>query len=912
MPHLREETLNTYLALLLDKNDGISATPKMRSSKEAVDITVKHDVVASPVPILIEAKIGKTLVKRREAAKQARKRLTARTRSIAYGLCYPPHLRDGSVSAQATQKALAESTIAFAPVRLFGGEPTWREGTVSDLADSLRNTDLSRQLVADSIEYTVREVADMLFRDGCTPELAAALALPKRKEDLRAASLVAALMLSNAALLHQRLRLVPALKGVSLLEEAQIDPDKAPSVIRAAWEAILDIDFHPVFSPALAVLSALEDKNAKEPLRWIIDEAISLADELASLRFDHAGPLYHRLLASARYDGSFYTNHVSVVLLARLALSEESANWSNVDSLANLKIIDPACGTGTLLMAAMHTIRDRHEKAMGPQDNSDVLHLSLVEDVLFGLDVNRHGVQLAACNLTLGNPRVDYSRMNLFTMRHGPQTGGRAMAGSLEFLVTAQKQGTITSFVAPLPTTGDLGAEQVEAGAGSTLPMTNQFDVVIMNPPFTRNDIRNRQYSSADRRALQEREIEIAEFLATQDRSASAAIDQTGVRTFFTPLADLLLKQSCASFASVVPTTALTSASGIPERKFLADRFQIETIVTSHDPNRINFSENTDIHESLLIARRPHDERGPARFISLARMPVDSHEAILLSDLINRNEGLGDWGTEHLWPWPRMRSGDWRAAQFYDGSLATALHDLEALAGTVLTPAGLLCHIEPGGQRVRDAFVRQPPPDAPWTAPTLWDHSTKFQNTMNAQAETLSAPKQGHVDYAKYLFGKASQLLVVNRLRTNTVRVTACYASQPLLGSSWVPVRPFAPNPDLEHALCAWWNSTPGILTFLNCRAKGLDYARFALASLRSLLVPDPGRVDISPLADAFRMSRTDLIEPWPRLGDCQVRAVLDQAAAQVLRIDGRTIAGWRRSIAREPTVSGKSRARRT
>ena len=589
MPHLREETLNTHLALLLDKIDGISATPEMRSSKEAVDITVEHDAVASPVPIFVEAKIGTTLMKRREAAKQARKRLTARKRAIAYGLCYPTHLRDGSVSAQATQKALAESTIAFAPVRLFGGEPTWREGTVSDLADSLRNTDLSRQLVADSIEYTVREVAEMLYSNGCAPELAVALALPKRKEDLRAASLVAALMLSNAALLHQRLRLVPALKCVSRLEEARKDPDKALSIIRAAWKAILDIDYHPVFSPALAVLSVLDDKNAKEPLRWIIDEAVSLADELASLRFDHAGPLYHRLLASARYDGSFYTNHVSAVLLARLTLSEESADWSDVDSLANLKIIDPACGTGTLLMAAMHTIRDRHEKAMGPQDNSDVLHLSLVEDVLFGLDVNRHGVQLAACNLTLGNPRVDYSRMNLFTMRHGPQAGGRAMAGSLEFLLTTQEQGTITSFVAPLPTTGDLGAEQVEAGVGSTMPMTNRFDVVIMNPPFTRNDIRNRQYSSADRRALQQREIEIAEFLATQDRSAFAAIDQTGVRTFFTPLADLLLKQSCASFASVLPTTALTSASGIPERKFLADRFQIETIVTSHDPERGQF-----------------------------------------------------------------------------------------------------------------------------------------------------------------------------------------------------------------------------------------------------------------------------------------------------------------------------------
>lgn len=35
------------------------------------------------------------------------------------------------------------------------------------------------------------------------------------------------------------------------------------------------------------------------------------------------------------------------------------------------------------------------------------LHLVLVEDILDGLDINHHGVQLAACNLTLANPRVD-------------------------------------------------------------------------------------------------------------------------------------------------------------------------------------------------------------------------------------------------------------------------------------------------------------------------------------------------------------------------------------------------------------------------------------------------------------------------------------------------------------------------
>ena len=160
------------------------------------------------------------------------------------------------------------------------------------------------------------------------------------------------------------------------------------------------------------------------------------------------------------------------------------------------------------------------------------MHLSLVEDVLYGLDINRHGVQLAACNLTLGNPRVDYSRMNLFTMRHGPQPSG-AKAGSLEFLATAKDQWDISSLAAPLPTTGALDAERAEPGAAPSESLTGLFDLVIMNPPFTRNDIRNRQYSQADRRSIQRRKIKIAEFLADRDPSAFHAIGSDQCENFF-------------------------------------------------------------------------------------------------------------------------------------------------------------------------------------------------------------------------------------------------------------------------------------------------------------------------------------------------------------------------------------------
>ena len=327
--------------------------------------------------------------------------------------------------------------------------------------------------------------------------------------------------------------------------------------------------------------------------------------------------------------------------------------------------------------------------------------------------------------------------------------------------------------------------------------------------------------------------------------------------------------------------------------------------MTSHDPQRISFSENTTIHESLLVARRPGPERVPTRFVSLARMPRDTHEAILLSDLINRGEPLGDWGTEHHWPWPRVRTGEWTAAQFFDVTLAHAIHDLAALAGTVLASAGTLCRIEPEGRRIRDAFLRNPPANVGWTTPILWDHSTQVQSAMDAEPDVFAAPKPDRAEYANYLRKKSSRLLIANRLRTDTVRVSACHASKPLLGSAWIPVTPISPNQAFEHALCAWWNSTPGILTLLNSRAKALDYARFALDSLRSLLVPDPSRVDITPLADAFAAVRGNELKPWPGMRDCDTRAAIDEAAARVLRIDGRTIADWRRRIACEPTVSG-------
>ncbi|MDE2725380.1 MAG: N-6 DNA methylase, partial [Gemmatimonadota bacterium] len=684
-----------------------------------------------------------------------------------------------------------------------------------------------------------------------------------------------------------------------------------------AWKAILKIDYCPVFDPAVSVLETFRavDHNVRmgavHAVRLLVKYALAHADDLAALRFDHAGPLYHRLLESARYDGSFYTNNVSALLLARLALTENFTDWSDEEGLGKLKVIDPACGTGTLLMAAMHTIRDRYINAAG--QDADFLHLFMVEEMLHGLDINRHGIQLAACNLTLGNPRVDYTKMNLYTMRHGPQADGKTHIGSLELLATAEDDGTpnLRQFILPLPRLENLEAERAQPGDVNGDSYVGIFDVVIMNPPFTRNDIRNRQYTESNRKRIQDREKEAVNFLRKRQgslgvTSAGEAINHTSIETFFTPLADILLKSTDAVFAQVIPTTALTGSSAKVKRIFLAERFQIETIITSHDPSRVNFSENTDIHESLFIARRSDAENKPTRFISLGRMPRDAHEAMLLSDMINQGKISTEWGREHEWRWERMRDGDWQAALFYDGELAEAYYDLAALNGTRLQIADNTCKIEPAGRRVRDAFSRNPKLAKPWKTPVLWEHQTDVHTTMAAKPDVIATPKRGREKYAQSLVKKASRLAISERLYTYAVRTAACYTEEPVLGSAWMPVTSLSTTPYFDQALCAWWNSTPGILTMLHARSKKLTYPAYSLDLLRKLLIPNPRNVDVSPLIDVFAKTHQQVLKPWKEMDTCPVRALIDEAAAQVLHMDGAKIADWRKRITLEPTVSNR------
>ena len=463
------------------------------------------------------------------------------------------------------------------------------------------------RLVADEIAWAVQRAAEIFQREEVEAPLADALDLPADDEAAKkAVRTVAALLLCNACLMHRRLRDLPEMKMLPGLGRVGATDDPA-SVLSASWSTILELDYAPVFEPALAALKALpNNKGIQNALRGLSECADNLADSLNDLGYDHAGPLYHRILGSAQSDGAYYTNNVSALMLARLALDEAFVDWSDPLAVEGLRIIDPACGTGTLLMAALRTIKSRMREsgALG-EGNDERLHRTLVEDVLCGLDINRHGVQLAACNLTLGAPSVDYRRMNLHTMRHGPQDDGAVRAGSLEILRQREDgpQPTLFSMASKLQGTDAVGGEWEAQESDSNFPLKD-VDLVIMNPPFTANDKRGRKFTGDVKKQMQQHELRIRNGLLGRDEEAGAVINTNSIRTFFTPLADQVLKQETAALAKVAPATAWVGTSGEKERRLLATRFHVERVVTSHDPKRSNFSENTGIHECLLVCRR--------------------------------------------------------------------------------------------------------------------------------------------------------------------------------------------------------------------------------------------------------------------------------------------------------------------
>ena len=655
--HDQEELLNGKLAELL-REQGLDARAERREGGRRMDVVV--DVGGARV--VLEAEAGFSAAKQREAVKDADARLKQGLTTVVFAVCYP----DG-----ATTETLAQAKPIWA-VRTrseLRRSARWSEpGGVAELAEAVRqaggavgDADGAAQILSEALDAAVQRLS--------TPAriaLAQAMDLPQtkagkgaREDGYFTAAKRAMLVVATAMLFHHRLQEhLPALRPSGYegdwppLNPAQCaaEPESTIGELREAWRAILAVDYRPVFETARVALMALPSKpDIAQAVFTLAGEVGKIAGLVHGLRHDLLGRIFHRVLDTARYDGSFYTSTPAAVLLAALAIREQDCDWSDPNAVERLRICDPACGTGTLLMAAAERIRDLRQRA-GPTDADDeeVLALSLVENVLWGYDINLTATHMAASTLGMLSPSTKFGRMNVHRTLLGVYEGTPYL-GSLEFLSGQPRLAAWPSI-----------SQQVDEDPGAEQPeQPPAMDLVIMNPPFTRDSLRHDQFSRDDELALKDREKAIVSSL---DDPAAAKL--SGAANSFLVLAERLSKHTDTTLAAVLPTVMATNPAAAGTRKYLAERFHIDTVVSSHDPERINMSENTNIGEVLIVCRRwdSDDLKPPTRFVNLVTNPDNGHAAQRIANQIGRGESV-ELTIQRIAA-NRIERGDWNAVNF--------------------------------------------------------------------------------------------------------------------------------------------------------------------------------------------------------------------------------------------------------
>ena len=661
-----------------------------------------------------------------------------------------------------------------------------------------------------------------------------------------------------------------------------------------AWESILAVDYKPVFETALAVIEAPRAQNASFTgfVRSSGYAALAAARALTGGQLDLLGRVFHFILDEARHTGAFYTSTAAAALLAGLAIRQE-----DVDQDLEYSVVDPACGTGTLLAAAAGRIRDiSHQHGiLGGRH--------LIENKLHGYDIDIAATHMAAVTLGLMAPDVAFRKMNIHRFYFGliddKTTGNQiARSGSLE-LMGSEGLGSVAGWPRAAR------SEQVDTGEDTELDATPR-DLVIMNPPFTRADLRHGQLGKLGEDAVKTRE----KFLFQ-----GTPVNRSHYGGMFLMLAERLCKQN-GTMALVLPTTGTQNPSTRDIRQWLLERFHLETVITSHDPTRIFFSENTTINESLFIFRRLNatNQNTSTKFIQLAHNPTTAVEAVLLADGIQKNRLSKNQYQIINWPRERVRADDWTPVRFLSPHLTETVYDWFGARKLGLISVGLIAEVGPASGAIRGSCSPRSLADEDGR-PAVWYNSQDDpapngappKQTLRVVPDSYLHPKPGRTKDLDRLWSQRGRLLLPDRFSTTSIRLFGAVSDVATFGSGWIPIKHRDRKPSWEEAMAVYLNSTVGILaTLYRVNPKKLVYPNMSLDGMRNIPVPKLDDHQIAALADHYhRIANIPLLRLRDQANDT-VRASLDEVVCLTMVWDQEAVRKARFVLSEEPSITGR------
>ena len=770
------------------------------------------------------------------------------------------------------------------------------------------------------LETSVKEAAHHLREDQLQPVLDQHFMLDNLDEKAQKAikegkaadgCVTAALLLMNAAMLHQRIASGRWLTGISDLSEIKHDVNIVRTV-RQEWERIMRRDFHPVLEPAVEVIDAVERTGRlaglERALRHLTAEAERIAETYADMGSDHAGPLFNKVMGNQSSDGAFFTRPVAASIAARLTLDAcGDVDWTNPDVWRAHKTVDLACGSGTLLAATLTDMKRRaREQGAGEKQIADLQRIA-VEDTIKGLDINPISLQLAASQLTAGNHEIRYRNMGLHLMPYGPRQDdpSRVSVGTLEML----GQKAIVPRDNQMDLTDDKIASQSIGSQRDDIELEDAVDaakdarIVIMNPPFTNRAKMGEKFPKVIQEALRSRTDTMERALLRADPDLMGFADKNSIMPLFVALADYCVNRQDAVVTMIEPTIALSAPSGRKERQVLAHRYHIHTVLTFHQPRQLNISQGrTDAHESIIVAKRYKGKKPATRFINLDRMPRDEGDVQDLHNaLISCTQGIvpNGWGNVSYWPNKFIEIGDWTPAIWRSLELAQMGSRLEnntqmnRMNDYGMTP-------KKTGPNIKAAEISRDKTGLPREIPIMGSKGSESQKKIEASPDRYWIPTS---DIGERELEKAGNLLVTFGQNQGTGRLTAVVSENKHVGTGWMPVS--NATVDESKATAIFLNSTAGRIQIMRNAGKAINFPIYNPKAYANIRIPDIKDDRIRRiLADCWEDTK-DIVVPQFRDGECEVRRLWDEAVAEAMGWDPTELTRLRLLLHQEPHVRG-------
>jgi len=381
---------------------------------------------------------------------------------------------------------------------------------------------------------------------------------------------LASYLLFNQLLFYHIYKRKTNSKNLSELEEIRSVKD-----LQNYFEKITNIDYQSIYR--VNILAHIPNKEV------VINTLNEIIKAIKLLRAEHithdlAGRFFHDLIPFEvrKVLAAFYTHPVAAEILACLTIDSYDET-----------VIDPACGSGTLLVAAYRRKQELYQKLYGYRELRK-MHKRFIENDLTGIDIMPFAAHISAINLTMQNIEQRTNTVRIATLDSleladlfkTPQFKRKGVKISP---YTTSIQLTLQEIYGKPKKVKKKGAVSPE-GKGSEFYI-KPVDVVIMNPPFS------------DREKMPP---EMREKLKKNPLGEICG-HQINLWGYFLALSDLLLKPG-GKIGAVIPINIARGKATEKIRNFLLENYHIRYIVKP--VGDIAFSEGAAFRDVLLIAEK--------------------------------------------------------------------------------------------------------------------------------------------------------------------------------------------------------------------------------------------------------------------------------------------------------------------